>query len=205
MDERRYRTAAGLVFMKMGVNLLMFVFALLLQANKVRSVGPVAFRSVLVIGASALNIYILFTLRRLLWDRYDFHRLDAVIPVLAVADVVLEVFNQAGEIIQFLNPGELAAVLAARILIVIVPWGVLILVFAAGLLKLPFAEGSLLRPYAYLNLVAGIVLVSMVLVLASPVFSLFLFPILLLTGVGSDILLGLTFLRSRETEQVEFV
>ena len=37
------------------------------------------------------------------------------------------------------------------------------------------------------------------------VFTFILLPFLFLTGVGADILLALTFLRSRETEQVEFV
>jgi len=96
-------------------------------------------------------------------------------------------------------------VVAVRILFIIVPWGIINIVFAAGLLKLPFSEKSLLRPFAYLYLAAGIVLISMILVLASPVFTFILLPCLLITGVGSDVLLALTFLRSRETEQVEFV
>jgi hypothetical protein len=170
-----------------------------------RAVGPVAVRSFFLILAGVMSLYIRFALRRLLWDRYDFHHLDIIIPILACADVVLEIFNQTTEILQALKPGAAATLLAIRILLVIIPWGILIIIFAAGLLKLPFAEKSLLRPYAYLNMAAGVILVSMILVLASPIFSLILLPGLLLVGVGSDILLGLTFLRSRETEQVEFV
>jgi len=37
------------------------------------------------------------------------------------------------------------------------------------------------------------------------VIAILLLPFLFLAGVGSDVLLALTFLRSRETEQVEFV
>jgi hypothetical protein len=49
------------------------------------------------------------------------------------------------------------------------------------------------------------VLVSTVSALAVPVLGLFLFPFLLLTEIASGVLLTLTFLRSREREQVEFV
>ncbi|MEN6311224.1 MAG: hypothetical protein ABFD80_06760, partial [Acidobacteriota bacterium] len=165
----------------------------------------VIFRGFILILGGGLEAYVLITLRRLLWDRYDFHQLDVIIPVLACAAVVLEILNQFTEVAQVLNPGQEGKVIAARILFIIVPWGVIIIVFAAGLLKLAFAEKSLLRPYAYINLAGGILLVSMILVLASPIFGLFLLPFLVLTEVGSAILLALTFRRSKDTEQVEFV
>jgi hypothetical protein len=205
MSERTYQTVAWLVFLKMGTELFMLVLAVILMAAKSWTLGPVVFRGFILVLVSLLNVYILFTLRRLLWDRYDFHKLDVVIPVLAGAGVVLEILNQCTEAAQVMNPAELSQILAVRILFIIVPWGVINIVFAAGLLKLPFSEKSLLRPFAYLYLAAGIILISMILVLASPVFGLILFPLLVLTGVGADIFLALTFLRSRETEQVEFV
>jgi hypothetical protein len=205
MSDQRYRTAAWLVFAKIGTELLMLVFLIFMAAAKSWTLGPAAFRGFVLILVSLLNVYILFTLRRLLWDRYDFHQLDVIIPVLACAGVVLEILNQFTEVAQVLNPGDAAKIIAARILFVIVPWGIINIVFAAGLLKLNFSEKSLLRPFAYLYLAAGIVLISTILALASPVLGLFLFPFLVLTGVGADVLLGLTFLRSRETEQVEFV
>ena len=205
MSEPRYRAAAWLVFVKMGIGLLMFVFLIVMAAVKSWTVGPALFRSFFLILAGLLEAWVLFALRRLLWDRYDFHQADFIIPVLACAGVVLEILNQSTEVASVLSPGHEGQIAAARILFVIIPWGVIIIIFAASLFKLPFSEKSLLRPYAYLNLAAGIILVSTILVLASPVFGLFLFPFLVLTGVGSDILLGLTFLRSRETDQVEFV
>jgi hypothetical protein len=205
MNDQKYRTAAWLVFVKIGIGLLMLIFLIFMAAVRSWTVGPALFRGFVLILVSLLNVYILFSLRRLLWDRYDFHQLDVIIPVLACADVVLEILNQFTEVAQVLNPGDAAKVIAARILFVIIPWGVINIVFAAGLLKLPFSEKSLLRPFAYLYLAAGIILVSTIMVLASPVFGLFLFPFLVLTGVAADVLLGLTFLRSRETEQVEFV
>jgi hypothetical protein len=205
MSDQTYRTAAWLVFAKIGTELFMLVFLIFMAAAKSWTLGPAAFRGFVLILVSLLNVYILFTLRRLLWDRYDFHQLDVIIPVLACAGVVLEILNQFTEMAQVLNPGDAAKIIAARILFVIVPWGIINVVFAAGLLKLNFSEKSLLRPFAYLYLAAGIVLISTILALASPVLGLFLFPFLVLTGVGADVLLGLTFLRSRETEQVEFV
>jgi hypothetical protein len=197
--------AAWLVFIKLGAELLMLAFVILMLATGTQAVGLVALRGFVLILVAALNAYILFILRRLLWDRYDFHKMDTIIPVVACAAVILEILNQCTELMQVMNPAEEAKVVAVRVLLVVIPWGILILIYAAGLLKVPFSEKSLLRPYAYLNLAAGIILLSMILVFISPVFGLILFPFLVLTGVGSDILLGLTFLRSRETEQVEFV
>jgi hypothetical protein len=205
MSDRRYRTAAILALVKTGLVLLMFVFMIFMVAVKSWGIGPVMFRGFVLILAGGIEAYVLLALRRLLWDRYDFHQLDVVIPVLACAAVALEILNQFTEVAQIMRPGEEGKVIAARILFVIIPWGVIIIVFAAGLMKLPFSEKSLLRPYAYVNLAAGILLVSTVLALASPVFGLFLFPLLVLAEIGSSVLLALTFLRSRETEQVEFV
>lgn len=205
MNDNRYRTAAVLVLVKTGLVLLMFLFIVVSAAAKSWTIGPALFRGAILIMAGGLEAYILLTLRRLLWDRYDFHHTDVIIPVLAVAAVVLEILNQLTEVAQVLEPGRTASIIAVRILFVIIPWGVIILVFAARLLKLPFAEKSLLRPYAYVNLAAGIILVSTIVALAAPILGLILFPFLLLTEVASAILLALTFLRSRETEQVEFV
>jgi hypothetical protein len=205
MSEQRYQTAAWLVFAKMGTELFMLVLAIILMAVKSWTAGPVMFRGFILILVTVLNVYLLFTLRRLLWERYDFHKLDVVIPVLAVAGVVLETLNQITEVAQVTRPAETGNIVAIRILFIIVPWGVLNIIFAAGLLKLEFSEKSLLRPFAYLYLAAGLILISMILVLASPIFTFILFPLLVLTGVGADVFQALTFLRSRETEQVEFV
>jgi hypothetical protein len=190
---------------KTGIVLLMFVFMLFTAASKSWGIGPALFRGFVLIAAGGLEVYVLFALRRLLWDRYDFHRTDVIIPVLACAAVFLEILNQSTEVAQVLSRGQEPKIIAARILFVVIPWGIIIIVFAAGLLRLPFAEKSLLRPYAYVNLAGGILLVSSILALASPIFGLFLFPFLLLIEVGSSVLLALTFLRSRETDQVEFV
>jgi hypothetical protein len=205
MNEQRYRTAAVLVLVKMGLVLLMFLFMIFMASAKLWGIGPVLFRGFVLVLAGGLEAYVLLTLRRLLWDRYDFHQLDVVIPILAGAAVVLEILNQLTEVAQVLSPGQEGKIIAARILFVVVPWGIIIIVFAAGLLRLPFAEKSLLRPYAYVNLAAGIILVATIVALVTPLLGLFLFPFLLLTEVGSGVLLALTFLRSRETEQVEFV
>jgi hypothetical protein len=205
MNDNRYRTAAVLVLVKMGLVLMMFLFTIALAASKSWTLGPALFRALILVLAGGLEAYILLTLRQLLWDRYSFHQTDVIIPVLAVAAVVLEILNQLTEVAQVLSPDQAPRIIAARILLVIVPWGIIITVFAAGLLRLPFAEKSLLRPYSYVNMAAGIILISTASALAVPILGLVLFPFLLLTEVGSAILLALTFLRSRETEQAEFV
>jgi hypothetical protein len=205
MNEPRYHATAWLVFTKMGLDVFMLLLAIILIATRNWTLGPLLFHGFVLILVSLITCYALFMLRRLLWERYEFHKLDVIIPVLAVANVVLEVINQFTEVVQATNPAATGPVVAGRILLVIVPWGILNIVFAAGLLKLPFSEKSLLRPFAYLYLAAGVVLVAMILVLASPFFTFILLPCLFITGVGSDIFLGLTFLRSGDTEQVEFV
>jgi hypothetical protein len=205
LSDQRYRTAAVLALVKTGLVLLMFVFMIVMATAQSWGIGPALFRAAVLILAGGIEAFVLLSLRRLLWDRYDFHRTDVVIPVLAGAAVILEILNQGTEVAQVLSPGREGGVIAARILFVIVPWGIILIVFAAGLLKVPFAEKSLLRPYAYVNLAAGIVLVSTVSALAVPLLGLFLFPFLLLLEIASSVLLALTFLRSKDTEQIEFV
>lgn len=205
MNENRYRTAAVLVLVKLGLVLLMFLFALSAGAGGSWTPGAALFRAGVLVAAGGLEAYVLLALRRLLWELYDFHHTDVIISVLAVAAVVLEVLNQATELAQVLDPARSSNYIAARILLVILPWGTIILVFAAGLLRLPFPERSLLRPYALVNLAAGILLVATLVALAAPVLGLILFPFMLLTEVASGVLLALVFLRSRETEQADFV
>jgi hypothetical protein len=205
MTDGRYRTAAVLALVKTGLVLLMFLFMVVMTAGRSWGLGPVLFRAVVLVLAGGIEAYVLLTLRRLLWDRYDFHKTDAVIPVLAAAAVGLEILNQATEVAQVLSPGYEWGILAARVFFVVIPWGVIIIVFAAGLLKIPFAEQSLLRPYAYVNMAAGVLLVATVAALAFPLLGLLLYPFLLIAEIASSVLLALTFLRSRETELVEFV
>lgn len=205
MSDQRYRTAAVLALVKTGIVLLMAALMIVMTAAKSWGLGPALFRASALVLAGGLEVYVLLSLRRLLWDRYDFHQTDVIIPVLACASVVLEVINQATEVAQVLSPGKEGGIVGARIVLVIIPWGVIIIVFAAGLLKLPFSEKSLLRPYAYVNLAAGILLVSSIAALAAPVVGLVLYPFLVLSEIASSVLLALAFWRSRETEQVEFV
>jgi hypothetical protein len=205
MTDGRYRTAAVLALVKTGLVLVMFLFMVVMTADRSWGLGPVLFRAIVLVLAGGLEVYVLLTLRRLLWERYEFHRTDVVILVLAAAAVGLEVLNQATEVAQVLSPGYEWGFLAGRVLFVIIPWGVITIVFAAGLLKIPFSEKSLLRPYAYLNMAAGILLVATVTALLLPLLGLLLYPFLIICEIASSILLALTFLRSRETEQVEFV
>jgi hypothetical protein len=205
MTDGRYRMAAVLALVKTGLVLLMFLFMIVVTAGQSWGLGPVLFRAIVLVLAGGIEAYVLLTLRRLLWERYNFHRTDVVILVLAAAAVGLEALNQATEVAQVLSPGYEWGILAARVLFVIIPWGVIIIVFAAGLLKIPFAEKSLLRPYAYVNMAAGILLVATVTALLVPLLGLLLYPFLLISEIASSILLALTFLRSHETEQVEFV
>jgi len=205
MTDGRYRMAAVLALVKTGLVLLMFLFMIVVTAGQSWGLGPVLFRAIVLVLAGGIEAYVLLTLRRLLWERYNFHRTDVVILVLAAAAVGLEALNQATEVAQVLSPGYEWGILAARVLFVIIPWGVIIIVFAAGLLKIPFAEKSLLRPYAYVNMAAGILLVATVTALRVPLLGLLLYPFLLISEIASSILLALTFLRSHETEQVEFV
>jgi len=205
MSDQRYRTAAVLALVKTAIVLLMAALMIVMAATKSWGLVPALFRASALVLAGGLEVYVLLSLRRLLWDRYDFHQTDVIIPVLACASVVLEVINQATEVAQVLSPGKEAVIVSARVVLVIIPWGAVIIVFAAGLLKLPFSEKSLLRPYAYVNLAAGILLVSSIAALAAPIIGLMLYPFLVLSEIASSVLLALAFWRSRETEQVEFV
>jgi len=205
MSDQRYRAAAILALVKTGIVVLMAAAAAFMSALPGWPLALLTARGFLLVLAGGMEAFVLLTLRRLLWDRYDFRQADVIIAILAVASVVLEILNQLSEAAQAVSPGQAGRLVMARILLVIIPWGILIIVYAAILLKLPFSERSLLRPYAYVNLAAGLLLVSTAAALAAPVLGLLLYPFLLLSEVASSVLLALAFLRSRETEQVEFV
>ena len=191
MNDNRYALAGWLVFVKMAVQFVMFMFIIFVLATGSRTTGFLILRAMILVVLSLAVVYILYTLRRLLHERYDFHKADIVIPILAWFSVLSTAVAQIIEIMVFMNQ-DLKLLILVEVLFSVIPMGILLLIFGSILLKITDAQNTLLRPFTYTTLVSGVVLLSLLLA-----------PFVIIVTAISDILLGLLFL-SPEPE-VEFV
>ncbi len=191
MNDNRYALAGWLVFVKMAVQFVMFMLMIFLLATGNRTLGLLVIRGMILVFVSFVVVYILYTLRRLLHERYDFHKADIIIPVIAWFGVFATVLGQVMELIVIMNP-DLKLLILFEVLLGIIPMGILLVIFGSLLLKLPEAQNTLLRPYTYTTLVSGVVLLSLLLA-----------PFVIIVTAISDILLGLLFLSP--PPEVEFI
>ena len=192
MNNNRYALAGCLAFIQIAGNMSMFLFMIFMLATGSRALVLIVIRAMILITMSFIGVYILYTLRRLLNERYDFRGTNTIIPIIAWFGVFIMIFAQFSEIILYMIPRLRIVVIVSQILLCAIPMGILLIVFASSLLRLKEAQNTLLRPYSYTTLVAG---VSLLAVISAP------FTILIL--VISNIFLGLYFL-SPEPE-VEFI
>ena len=134
----------------------------------------------------AVSIYLLYILRRLLNDRYDFHKTDNLITALIWFNAVFTGLGILGLI------SELEIVAGILVMILFVPFAILDILFAVRLLKLNDDLFGLLKPFAYTKIAAGICGATIILA-----------PLGMLISTASIFIMGMIFLRAKEG--VEFV
>lgn len=134
----------------------------------------------------AVGVYVLYIFKRLLNDRYGFHKTDALIWILIAGNVF---FFTLG-IIGLVPSLEIAIGIATFALMV--PFSVLEIIFAVLLLKLNDDLFGLKRPFAYTTIAGGICGATVILM-----------PFCLLAGLAALVMQGMIFLRAKE--DVEFL
>jgi hypothetical protein len=147
---------------------------------------PVAniFLVMMKITGVAVGIYVLYMFKRLLNERYNFHKTD--IPIILLIGV--NVFFFIIGIIGMIPSWEIAVGIAT--LVFLVPFSILEIVFAALLLKLDDDLFGLKQPFAYVTIAGGICGITVVLI-----------PFYMLASLIALVIQGMIFLRAKEDHE----
>ena len=137
-----------------------------------------------------LGVYIFYVFKKLLNIRYQFHLVDNLIMALIWINIIITIKGFLRYIIPAV--GVLRLVLGIIVMSLFYIMGIINIVFGVRLLKLKDDIFGLLKPFAYTNIVAGVCIVSILLM-----------PFGLLAAVTAYIIQGIIFLRA--AEDVEFV
>ena len=200
MSENRYSlggwlalVAAVLFPVSFGLGLVQTVVAHGALGYKGPFIGPSDGIAVLF---TILAVYALIVFRRFLNERYQFHRIDTLITLSIVWSILLQIISLAADGLMMLAwPISEKAYLIVNLSILAVfmlAVGIIDILIGVRLMQARQGFGGLLKVFAILNLVAGLLEVSV-----------FLSPIALILVPVSLVILGLLLLRDRE--EAEFV
>ena len=178
MTRRRLRGAGWLAMASAILAIPWFIFTFFL-AEKGGAVAKAAEAAMLVAG-TALTVYLLVALQRLLHETYGFRDADLPIRLLIKANVVSAAVSLLGLVLT-----ELESAIGIFGFVMVVVVGILQAFIGARLLRLPDTLQGLLRPYCYLNIVTGACLVLIVAI-----------PLGMLTGAVADVMLGTIFFQA---------
>jgi hypothetical protein len=136
--------------------------------------------------SKVLGIYAILRFRSLLNERFEFHAVDTLIPVLIVTGIIMGAFSYLARVVEAVIP-----LMAAAVMVGIVS-AILGVVFAVRLLQLPGDLRGYLKPLAYTY---GAASICMGLVILAPL-GLVLFT-------AGDVILGLILLGADRLEELE--
>jgi hypothetical protein len=132
--------------------------------------------------------FILF--RTLLNERYEFHEIDNLVPILVIGSIAITCVAFVGRLIPAIRIPALV-----MLFVLDVPVAITGIVYGTRLLRLRAKLHGLLKPLAYTHILAGIFFLTLILSLLG-----------LLTMAAFYAMLGVLFLRGEEEDQdVEFV
>ncbi len=137
---------------------------------------------ILTVVGVGLFLYIITSLKKLLNGRFNFYDVNIYILLLIWGNIVLAALSLISIGSKRLEGGMGALSIAA-----VVFFGILSILFATRLLRLPGTLYGLLKPYCYITIGSGVCLITV-----------FLFPIGVIAGAVTDVILGVIFFRAAE-------
>ena len=151
---------------------------------------------ILFILFTCVSVYVISVFRDLLNDRYNTHELDLLINIFIGWIILFQVCNLCLKGIFMalwpISKESLTITYLCYMAIAMVTIGVLDILIAVKLLKIDVGHNDLIKAYAYINLIAGVLEVSV-----------FLSPLSIILVPVSSVILGMILLK--EKEGVEFV
>ena len=134
----------------------------------------------LLVSGTALLVYLLLTLRRLLQEKFSFRAADGIMALLIKVNIV----SAAVSVFGFAVPSLEGSVGVFGIVMVVLI-GILQGMFGFRLLSLPADLQGLHKPYCYLNIVTGVCTAVVVLL-----------PLGVVASAVSDVMLGTIFFQA---------
>jgi hypothetical protein len=180
-------TLAGWLAIISAVLIVPEIFAIILIDRLAQSIpilsGLVA---LLKIVHFFISIYLIYMLKTLLNERFNFHGADVYLWIMLAVAPIFAVLGLLGMI------PSLKILMGIVVIVLFVPYNIVTILFGASLLKMGDDLFCLLSPFAYTTIASGICGVTVILM-----------PIGMLIGLAALIIEGMIFLRAKE--QVEFV
>ncbi|OGP92560.1 MAG: hypothetical protein A2156_08675 [Deltaproteobacteria bacterium RBG_16_48_10] len=139
-------------------------------------------QAILIIVSLGLFIYILLSLKQLLHSRFQFHDVDIYISYLLWGNISLSLFH-----LLSLVSKEFELAVGILSILAYIFFGILSIMFATRLLRLPYSLYGLLKPYCYITIGGGACFITII-----------LFPVGILAGAVTDVILGIIFFRAAE-------
>jgi len=148
----------------------------------VKGIGPRLSQALLTVVGLGLFLYVIYSFRRLLNDRFKFHEVDIYISLMIWGNVVLAVTS-----LLSLGTSKLESFMESLTVAALIVFGILSIMFATRLLRLAGDLYGLLKAFCYTTIMSGICLVT-----------IFLLPVAILAGAVADVILGVIFFRAAE-------
>ncbi len=200
MDENRYRLGGWLSIVAALLFPAIFVTGIVQAIIAERALGysgpQLGPADGLSIFFTAIGVYVLIVFRRFLHERYDYHGIDLLITLSIVWSILMQVIGLGLDGLMLLSwPVNQTAYLVISIVfmsIFMLSIGVIDILTGVRLMQSRTEFSELLRVFAVLNIVAGVLEVSVI-----------LSPLALLIVPVNFVILGLILIR--EKSEAEFV
>lgn len=135
------------------------------------------------------DLFALLQFRNFLNERYRFHEVDTLVTIIIFGSIAITFVMYIGKAF-----GALAIPMLVLLIMIGVPLSIVGIIFGVKLLKLRASLYGLLKPLAYLQIIASVFFMTMVLSFVGQ-----------LVMAASNVLLGILFLQGEEEEKPDFV
>lgn len=152
--------------------------------------GVKFFNVMLTATTVPITVFVLYMLRRLLNDRFDFHRTDKLITTMIWATIVTFPIQIAAHFMDADTSRRLWLIALASVPVLIIFQCVITILFARRLLNMAGDLYGLKRPFARWTIVSVICQATIILM-----------PVGILAALATQIMLGVVFLRAKDDEE----
>jgi hypothetical protein len=188
-DNTIYTVAGWMAFTSAVLLVPYAVLSIILDINP-RAASLLPIIVLIAIVQMACSIFAFIKFRDLLNERYGFHDIDNLVPILIFGGILIFIFAVTGRAFPAIKIPALVLLIATAI-----PVSITGIVFGIRLLRLKAKLHGLLKPLAYTHIIGSVFFLTLILSALG-----------LLTMAAFDVMLGILFLSGREEdEEVDFV
>jgi len=189
-DTFIYTVAGWMAFASATLLVPYIVLSLIMDFNPRATHTLLPIITLIAIIQMACSIFAFIKFRDLLNERYNFHDIDNLVPILILGGIFIMAVALTGRALPALKIPMLVLLILSAI-----PVSIVGILYGIRLLRLKAKLHGLLKPLAYTHIIGSIFFLTLILSVLG-----------LLTMAAFDVMLGLLFLQGREEdEEVDFV